>query len=81
MEELEITTATLSERGQVTIPKQFRTKLGFTPGTVLVFAAKGNTLTVRAKKKRNPFKEAYGCLKGAFGGLSTDEIIREMRGC
>ena len=77
-----MTTATLCERGQVTIPKQFRTKLGFTPGTVLVFAAKGDTLTVRAqKKKRSPFEEARGILKGAFGGLSTDEIIREMRGC
>ena len=76
-----MTTATLCERGQVTIPKQFRTKLGLTPGTVLVFSTKGDTLTVRAQKKRNPFKEAYGSLKGAFGGLSTDEIIREMRGC
>ena len=33
------------------------------------------------KKKRSPFEEARGILKGAFGGISTDELIREMRGC
>ena len=77
-----MTTATLCERGQVTIPKQFRTKLGFTPGMVLTFRIDGKTLVVAAqKKKRSPFEEAYGCLKGAFGGIGTDELIREMRGC
>ena len=77
-----MTTATLCERGQVTIPKQFRTKLGFTPGMVLTFRIDGKTLMVAAqKKKRSPFEEAYGCLKGAFGGIGTDELIREMRGC
>ena len=77
-----MTTATLCERGQVTIPKQFRTKLGFTPGMVLTFRIDGKTLMVVAqKKKRSPFEEARGILKGAFGGISTDELIREMRGC
>lgn len=77
-----MTTATLCERGQVTIPKQFRTRLGFTPGMTLTFQVNGRTLMVAAqKKKRSPFEEAYGCLKGAFGGISTDELIREMRGC
>ena len=52
------------------------------PGTVLTFKIDGKTLKVAAqKKKRSPFEEAYGCLKGAFGGISTDELIREMRGC
>lgn len=77
-----MTTATLCERGRLTIPKQFRTRLGFAPGMVLTFKISGKTLMVSAqKKKRSPFEEAYGCLKGAFGGISTDELIREMRGC
>ena len=77
-----MTTATMCERGQITIPKKFRTQLGFKPGMVFEFHAKGKTLTMTAqKKKNNPFEEARGILKGAFGGLSTDEIIREMRGC
>ena len=76
-----MTTATLCERGQVTIPKQFRTRLGLTPGMVLTFKISGKTLVVAAQKKRSPFEEARGILKGAFGGVSVDELIREMRGC
>ena len=78
-----MTTATLCERGQVTIPKQFRTKLGLVPGTVLVFKDQGDTLILKAQKEKrpNPFQEAYGILKGEFDGMSVDEIIREMRGC
>lgn len=78
-----MTTATLCERGQITIPKQFRTQLGFRPGMVFAFSVKGNSLFMTAqkpKKKRSPFEAAYGCLKGTFGDMSTDEIVREMRG-
>ncbi len=78
----DMTTATMCERGQITIPKKFRKQLGFQPGMVFVFSVKGKSLFMTAqRKKRNPFEEAYGSLKGAFGGLSTDELMREMRGC
>ena len=77
-----MTTATLCERGQITIPKQFRTQLGFKPGMVFSFKVEGRSLTMTAqKKKQNPFEAARGILKGAFDGLSVDEIVREMRGC
>ena len=46
-----MTTTTLCEREQVTMPKQFRTKLGFTPGIVLTFKIYGKTLMVAAQKK------------------------------
>ena len=73
-----MTTATLSNRGQVTIPKQFRTQLGLQPGTVFTFKVEGKSLIMTV---RNPFEAAHGILKGAFDGLSVDEIVREMRGC
>ena len=77
-----MTTATLCERGQITIPKQFRTQLGFKPGMVFSFKVNGQSLTMTAqRKKRNPLEAARGILKGAFDGLSVDEIVREMRGC
>jgi bifunctional DNA-binding transcriptional regulator/antitoxin component of YhaV-PrlF toxin-antitoxin module len=77
-----MTTAILCERGQVTIPKQFRTKLGLEPGMVLSFCVEGKALKVTVQRpKRNPFREAYGCLRGAFDGHRTDDVIREMRGC
>ena len=77
-----MTTATLCERGQITIPKQFRTQLGFKPGMVFAFKVNGRSLTMTAqRKKQNPFEAARGILKGEFDGMSVDEIVREMRGC
>ena len=77
-------TAKMSKTGQITIPKQLRTQLGFKSGMVFTFNVHGKSLSMTPQKKevkRNPFEDAYGCLKGAFGGISTDELLREMRGC
>ncbi|MBR0055912.1 MAG: AbrB/MazE/SpoVT family DNA-binding domain-containing protein [Kiritimatiellae bacterium] len=81
-----MTTATLCERGQITIPKKFRTQLGYRPGMVFDFRVVGKDLRMtparpEQPKKRNPFEEARGILKGVFGNMSSDEIVREMRGC
>ena len=83
-----MTTATLCERGQITIPKQFRTQLGFRPGMVFAFSVKGKSLFMTAQKpemsmqdrRRKALEEMRGCLKGAFDGISTDDLIAEMRG-
>lgn len=84
-----MTTATLLERGQITIPKKFRTQLGFRPGMRFDFRVSGNGLSMRPAraaqpaKRKNPFEEAYGTLSGngIFDGMTSDEIVREMRGC
>lgn len=74
-------TATIGERGQITIPKQFRTKLGLLPSMVLTFRISGNTLVAEKQKPRNPFESYRGCLKFPEGVRSTDDLVREMRGC
>jgi len=76
-----MTTAVLCERGQITISKPFRTKLGFTPRMVLSFRISGNALVVEKPRKRNPFEDARGCCTFPDGISSTDELVREMRGC
>ena len=77
-----MTTATIGERGQITIPKQFRTKLGLFPSMVLTFHISGNTLVAEKQEPSNPFEDARGCLKHLFPkGMRTDDLIREMRGC
>lgn len=76
-----MTTAVLCDRGQITIPKPFRTKLGFAPRMVLSFRISGNALVVEKPKARNPFEAARGCCSFPAGITSTDELIREMRGC
>ena len=74
-------TATIGERGQITIPKQFRAKLGLLPSMVLTFRVSGNTLVAEKQKPSNPFEAHRGCLKFPEGIHSTDELVREMRGC
>ena len=68
--------AVVAERGQVTIPKPLRDKLGIRPGTALEFSAKDGTLLAR-KAETDPVSKVYGCL-GAR--IDTDRFIRSLRG-
>ena len=69
----------VSEKGQVTIPKSIREKLGLRPGTVLeVEAVEGKLVGVKTVAG-DPFGRWLGA--GAVpGGLSVDEYLRRVRG-
>lgn len=67
----------VSEKGQVTIPKALRDRLGIRPGAVLDFEEERGRLVARKVTLRDPTDELYGVLKL---GRSTDEIIEELRG-
>lgn len=69
--------ATVSEKGQVTIPKALRTKLGIRPGAVLQFEADCGRLIARKAPQRDVFDEVYGTLKMEE---SVDEFIERIRG-
>jgi antitoxin PrlF len=66
----------VAARGQVTIPKPLRDKLGIRPGTTLEFIAKDGTLVVR-KAETDPVSQVFGCLGGR---IDTDKFIRALRG-
>jgi antitoxin PrlF len=69
---------TVSEKGQITIPKAIRDKLGLRPGTVLDFtAAEGRLIGV----KKDPEDRIGRWLgKGLLpGGLSVDDYLRQVR--
>ena len=68
--------AVVAERGQVTIPKALREKLGIRPGTALEFTAKDGTLLAR-KAETDPVSQVFGCLGGR---VDTDRFIRSLRG-
>ena len=68
--------AVVAERGQVTIPKPLRDKLGIRPGTALEFTARDGALVAR-KAATDPVSSVYGCLGGR---IDTDEFIRSLRG-
>jgi antitoxin PrlF len=74
-------TATVTAKGQVTIPKPVRDLLGIVPGSQVDFrrAADGGVLLVRADAKRPASR--FARLRGHAGeGLSTDAILALTRG-
>ena len=68
--------AKVAERGQVTIPKALRRRLGLAPGTVLDFEADDGRLIAVKVQPRGPVDAVFGTLGR---GRSTDEVISELR--
>ena len=68
--------AVVAERGQVTIPKSLRDKLGIRPGTALEFSARNGTLVAR-KAQTDRVSQVFGCLGRK---IDTDRFIRGVRG-
>lgn len=68
----------VSEKGQITIPKPLRVRLGLRKGQVLeVSEERGRLVMCKQKPVRDAVDDVYGILKL---GRSTDEIIDELRG-
>lgn len=69
--------AVVSEKGQVTIPKQLRDRLGIEPGQELEFTDEVGRLVARKVLDRNPVDAVYGILDAPDG---TDALLTELRG-
>jgi AbrB family looped-hinge helix DNA binding protein len=67
----------VTERGQITIPKRLRERLGIRPGQILEFEADDGRLVATKVTPRDPVDAVYGTLGT---GRSTDEYIDEIRG-
>lgn len=69
--------AIVSEKGQVTIPKRLRDRLGLRAGTVLEFDEDEGRLVGRKAPTTDPLDELFGSLDL---GMTTDEMMDELRG-
>ena len=69
--------AVVSEKGQVTIPKRLRERLGIRPGETLEFEEDEGRLVARKASDRDPVDELYGVLKLEEG---TDAFVARARG-
>lgn len=69
---------TVSEKGQITIPKRLRDRLGLRPGTILEFEEAEGKLVGRKLVTADSLDELYGILPLPPGG--TDAFIRQIRG-
>ncbi len=69
--------AKVAERGQITIPKALRERLGIRPGTILEFSEELGRLVVVKADLAHPVDQVYGQLGR---GRRTDEVVMELRG-
>ena len=69
--------AIVADRGQVTIPKALRERLGINPRTVLDFREENGKLVAVKVMAGDPVSRVMGCITLE---RPTDEVIAEMRG-
>ena len=69
--------AVVGERGQATIPKRLRERLGIRPGTALELREEADTLVIQKAETADALDSSYGRLGQS---RRTDDIIRSLRG-
>jgi antitoxin PrlF len=69
--------STVSEKGQVTIPKAIRTKLGLRAGTIIEFEADRGRLLGRKAGGRDVIDEVYGSMPM---DEPVDDYLERVRG-
>jgi AbrB family looped-hinge helix DNA binding protein len=67
----------VSEKGQVTIPKALRERLGLRPGQVLDFHEEQGRLVGTKQTAEDPIERVFGILKTVG---NTDAVLRRLRG-
>ena len=70
--------AVVSEKGQVTIPKKLRERLGIRRGQILEFETRDGLLIGRKAAEDDPVAAVYGILN--LEDFDVDAAINEMRG-
>lgn len=69
----------ISEKGQITIPKALRDRLGLMPGAVIDFEARKGELRGRKRETADPFVKWRG--RGRLPmGRNVDEYLKWVRG-
>ena len=72
---------TVTSKGQVTIPKPVRDRLGIKPGNAVDFQPTEDGRFVLIKVGAKRIRSRFEALRGRAGrGLSTDEIMALTRG-
>lgn len=69
----------ITSKGQVTIPKDVRERLGLRAGDEIEFVEDPKGFRVHKRVPASPFKKYRGHLKG-LAGHDPDELVEQMRG-
>jgi AbrB family looped-hinge helix DNA binding protein len=74
-----VITAKVTSKGQITLPKKIREKLGVGPGEDVGFEEKDNMLVISKVVAESPFDKWVGKLKH-LKGQRSDDLVKEARG-
>ena len=69
----------ITSKGQITIPKRVRERLGVRPGDEIEFAEENGTVRIQKRVSTSPFRKYRGYLK-QLAGHDPDELLEQMRG-
>lgn len=72
-----INVAVVSEKGQVTIPRRLRERLGIRAGQELEFSEEGGRLVARKVERSSRTDLVYGVLKSRG---TADDLMEQLRG-
>ncbi len=72
-------TAKVTSKGQVTIPKKIRDRLGVSPGEGVGFEEKDGVMLIKKAVTMSPFDKWVGKLK-YLKGKRSDDLVKEARG-
>ena len=65
----------LTQKSQVTVPKQIRIVLGLKPGDEVDFGLEEGKVVLQKKRKKLPFEK----WRGYLGGFKTNKLMEEIR--
>lgn len=71
--------AKVTSKGQVTIPKKVRDRLGVHPGEDVGFEEKEGVVVITKAVTKSPFAKWVGRLK-KLEGRESDDLVKELRG-
>lgn len=67
---------TVTQKSQVTIPKQFRVAAGIRPGDEVEFSIENDKVVLKKKAKEIPFEK----WRGYLGKLDVNKAMEKLRG-
>jgi len=71
--------AKVTSKGQITLPRKVRDKLGVNPGEVVGFEERNGLIYIQKTIQKSPFDKWVGRLKH-LEGEKSDDLVKELRG-
>ena len=72
--------ATVTSKGQITLPKEVRDRLGIHPGSEVEFEIEDGRAIMHKRVSEEAIERWQGYLKGKLWTDRTDELMDELRG-